>query len=121
VKGVCRIILFVFLLVALPLRGYAGVLMVLCESHHGGASVAGEYVHEHGDNHHQDSGQGAGGQPHAASFCSVCASCSASAGLAAPSIQRVVIPPPGTGRISFLDRQIFGFVLERLERPPLAL
>lgn len=119
-KRASRLILFAMLLAALPLRGYAGVLMALCESHHGGAATAQEHVHEHGDSHH-DSGDDVESPSHAASVCSICASCCASAGLAAQSMQLgVVFQPPGTNRIPFLDRQVSGFVPEHLDRPPLA-
>jgi hypothetical protein len=121
VKQIARIVLMVMLLAALPLRGYAGVLVAQCEGHHGGAAAAQEHAHEDGDDHHHDSGEDSGGAPHAASVCSVCASCSAGAGLAAPSIQDVVVPLPGASRISFLDRHLPGFVPEHLERPPLSL
>lgn len=120
-KKFFRIAMMVMLLAALPLRGYAGVLTVLCESHHGGAAAAQEPMHEHGDGHHHDSDEDTGGLSHAASVCSVCASCCAGAGLAAPSVQGVLIQPPGTSRIFSLDRQVSGFVPEHPDRPPLAL
>ena len=53
-KHAARIALLIMLLVALPLRGYAGVLMAFCESQHGGAAVAEENAYEHGDNHHHN-------------------------------------------------------------------
>jgi len=124
VKHAARIALLAVLLAALPLRGYAGVLMALCEGQHGGSAAVNEHAHEHerADNHHHESSDdGAGTSTHAASVCSVCASCCASAGLAAPSVQGVVIQPPGTSRISSLDPQVSGFVPEHLDRPPLAL
>ena len=121
-KHAARIALFAVLLAALPLRGYAGVLMALCEGHHGGAAAVEAHASEHGDSHHHEaSDEGTGTPAHAASVCSVCASCCAGAGLASPSAQRVVIQPPGTSRISFVDRQVSGFVPEHLDRPPLAL
>lgn len=121
-KHAVRIALLAVLLAALPLRGYAGVLMALCEGHHGGAAAVQAHANEHGDSHHHEaSDDGAGTPAHAASVCSVCASCCASAGLAAPSIQGAVIQLPGTCRISSLDRQVSSFVSEHLERPPLAL
>lgn len=117
-----RIVLFALLLAALPLRGYGGVLMAMCEGHHSGAATAQAHAHEHGDSHPYESlEEGAGGPVHAASVCSVCASCCASAGLAAPSIQEVVIQPLATSRVSSPDRQFAGFFPEHPERPPLAL
>jgi len=121
-KHAARIALLAVLLATLPLRGYAGVLMALCEGHHGGVSVAEEHAHEHADGHnHGPSEDGAGTPEPMASVCSVCASCCAGAGLAAPSVQGVVIQTPGTDRISSRDLQVFRFVPEHLERPPLAL
>lgn len=121
-KRTCRLVLFALLLAALPLRGYGGVLMAMCEGHHGGGVTAQAHAHEHDDSHpHASSDEGAGSPMHAASVCSVCASCCAGAGLAAPSVQGVVIQPPGTSRISSLDRQVSVFVPEHPDRPPLAL
>ena len=117
-----RIALLALLLAALPLRGYAGVLMAICEGHHGGNAAVQEQAHEPGDSHqHESLDEGTGTPAHAASVCSVCASCCAGAGLAAPSLQEVVVQPPGTSRISSLNHQVSGFVPEHLERPPLAL
>jgi hypothetical protein len=122
VKHAVRIALLTLLFAALPLRGYAGVLMAICEGHHGGNAAVQEHAHEPGDSHHHESlDEGTGTPVHAASVCSVCASCCAGAGLAAPSVQEVVIQPPGTSRISSLDHQVSRFVPEHPERPPLAL
>ena len=120
-KRASRIILLVMLLAALPLRGYAGVLMALCESGHGGAPVAEEHAHEHGDSHHSDAAGGAGSPSHAASVCSVCASCCASAGLAPETNQGVVFQAPDTDRIPFFGHQVSGFDPDHLDRPPLPL
>ena len=120
VKRSCRIVLLALLFAALPMRGYAGVLMSLCEAQHGGAPAAQEHAHEHGDSHHDDTADSGAVPTHAASMCSVCASCCASAGLAAPSRLGVVFQSPGTTRIPFLVRQVSGFVPEHLDRPPLA-
>jgi len=123
VKRAARIVLLTMLLSALPLRGYAGVLMALCDSHHGGAASAGEQVHEHGDSHHHDADGGAGeGAPSpVASVCSFCASCCASAGIAPDTNLGVEFSSPDSGRIPFFGRQISGFVPDHLERPPLPL
>lgn len=121
-KRTCRIVFLVLLLAALPMRGYAGVLMSLCESHHGGTAVAQEHAHEHGDSHQHDSDDDAGGPSHtAASMCSICAACCAGAGLAPEANHGFVFRTPDTNRIPFHDRQVSGFVPEHLERPPLAL
>lgn len=120
-KHAARIALLALLLAALPLRGYAGVLMALCEGNHGGASISQEHAHEHDDSHHHEAPSGEpGNSSPAASVCSVCASCCASAGLAAPSSLGVVYQPPVTTPIPFLVRQVSGFVPDHLDRPPLA-
>lgn len=119
-KRACRIVLLVMLFAALPLRGYAGALTAPCESHHGGVAAAQEHVHEHGGSHHDDSGDGGGAPVHAASVCSICASCCAGASLA-PDAPLVTLPrSAGTDRIVFLERRSSGFVPEHLDRPPLA-
>jgi len=56
VKRLSRLLMLVLLLAALPLRGYAGELMALCEAHHGGVAASQEHVHEHGGSYHDDSG-----------------------------------------------------------------
>jgi hypothetical protein len=120
VKRLLRLVLLASLLAALPLRGYAGVVMSLCEGHHGGGAT--EHVHDHGDgNAHDAHDEGSGTPSHVASVCSVCASCSLGSGLAVTSNASLVVPPPGMLRIPFLVRQVSGFVPEHLERPPLAL
>jgi len=120
VKRLSRLLMLVLLLAALPLRGNAGELMVLCEAHHGGAAIAGEHVHEHGDSHHNDSGDRGGVPAHTASVCSICASCCAGASLAPAAPRVVALQPTGTDRISFSDRIGSGFVPEHFDRPPLA-
>jgi hypothetical protein len=120
VKRICRIVLLVLLLAALPIRGYGGALMSLCEMHHGGASAAQEHAHEHGDDHHDDADGSSGVPTHAASVCSVCASCCAGASLAPDAPRVVVLQSPGSDRIAFFDRRSSGFVPEHLDRPPLA-
>ncbi len=119
-KSLSRWLLLVLLLAALPLRGYAGELMALCEAHHGGAAVAQEHAHENGGSHHDDSGDRDGLPAHAASVCSICASCCAGASLA-PDAPLVALPQaPGSHRITFFDRRPSGFVPEHFDRPPLA-
>jgi hypothetical protein len=117
-----RIVLLAMLFAALPLRGYAGVMMTLCESSHGGAVAAEEHTHEHGDSrhHHDDSGGGGTEPSHAASACSVCASCCLGAGLAPQSERSVTFQSPDAPRIPFLGHRISGFVPDHLDRPPLA-
>ncbi len=119
-KRVYRILLFALLLAALPLRGYAGVLMTLCESHHGGAAVVEGHVHEHGESHDHDANGSTDDPSHAASVCGMCASCCAGAGFAPEANHGISLQPPATHRIPFLGRQVSGFVPEHLDRPPLA-
>ncbi len=114
-----KALILVLLLAALPLRGYAGVLMAFCEPSHGGAPAAMEHAHENGESRHH--GDGTPGPSHAASACSICVSCSASASLAPEANHGVAFQAPGTNRIPFFDRQVSGFVPEHLDRPPLAL
>ena len=119
-KHAARIALLAMLLAALPLRGYAGVLMALCEGQHGGAAAAEAHTHEHGEGHHGDTSDNGDVPTHAASMCSFCASCCAGAGVA-PDVPRVaVFQSPGSDRIAFSDRCTSGFVPEHLDRPPLA-
>ena len=124
-KHTARIALLALLLAALPLRGYAGVLMALCESHHGGAAVTEAQAHEHGDSHQHDVGagaaDGAGGPSHAASVCSICASCCAGASLAPDANHGIAFQAPDSNRIPFFGRQVSGFVPDHLDRPPLPL
>lgn len=120
-KHAARIALLALLFAALPLRGYAGVLMALCEGQHGGTAASQAHAHEHGDSQHDDSPSEDSGNPsHAASVCSVCASCCASAGLAPAAQHLAVVQHPDSRRIAFFDRRPSGFVPEHLDRPPLA-
>jgi len=120
VKPFFRIALLVALLAALPLRGYAGVLAALCESHHGGAAIAEAHAHEHSDGHHHDSDEGAGEKSHTASMCSVCATCSAGASLAPDAPRVSVVQAPVFDRIVLVVRLASGYVPDGLDRPPLA-
>lgn len=120
VNRVCRIVLLTLLFVALPMRGYAGVLMSLCETQHGGASTAQEHVHDHGDSHHDDTGTGGGNSTHSASMCSVCASCCAGAGLAPAAPHMAVLDSPESDRIASFYRRTSGYLPDHLDRPPLA-
>lgn len=118
-KNTVRISLLIVLLAALPLRGYAGVPMSPCDAHHGGSAVAQEHVHENGDSHHDESGDGGGTQTQPASVCSHCVSCCASTSLAQDAPQVAELQATGSDRIAFFHRRSSGFVPERLDRPPL--
>ena len=122
-KHAARIVLLAMLLAALPLRGYAGVLMALCEGHHGGADTTQGHAHEHehGNSHHDDTADSGGVPTHSASMCSVCASCCAGASVAPDAPRTAVAQASGSDRITFFDRSSSGFVPEHLDRPPLAL
>jgi hypothetical protein len=115
-----RILILALLLAALPLRGYAGVVADLCESHSShGPSVEG-HVHEEGASHdHGDSGVADEPSP-AASVCSHCAACCASAALAAEPNHGRFLQPPASDRIPFRKRLMRAFHPSHLERPPLA-
>lgn len=119
-KRTARIALFALLLAALPLRGYGGVLMSLCEGHHGGGTASEAHVHEHADGHPDGSGDSEHSSP-TASICSLCASCCAGAVLAPDTIHGVSFQAPLNTPIPFLDRLVSGFVPEQLDRPPLPL
>ncbi|MEO8144639.1 MAG: hypothetical protein ABI654_10530 [Betaproteobacteria bacterium] len=124
-KTVLRTLLLALLLAALPLRGYASVLMVLCDSHHGGVAAVEGQAQERGDSHHHDADPNAGeetsGPSHAASVCSACATCCASASIAPDANIGVVFQSPASSRIPFFGRQVPGFVPGHLDRPPLSL
>ena len=124
-KHTARIVLLALLLAALPLRGYAGVLMALCESHHGGIAAVEGQAQEHGDSYRHDAAPNAGdengGSSHAASVCSICASCCASASLASDTNYGVAFQAPDSNRIPFFGRQVSGLVPDHLDRPPLPL
>jgi hypothetical protein len=120
-KRVARFLLLVLLLAAMPLRGYGGELMALCEAHHGGAGTAQDHVHEHDDSQLHDSGDGGSAPAHTASVCSICASCCAGASLAPDAPRLAVFQAPGSYRIAYFDCRVSGFVPEHLDRPPLAL
>jgi len=116
---ISRILLFALLLVALPLRGFAGDLMALCDQHHGGAAAVQESSQDQGGIH-DDRGNHGEVPAHTASVCSVCASCCAGASLV-PDSPMVGLPPTATSdRIAFLLRRFSGVVPEHLDRPPLA-
>lgn len=116
---ISRILIFALLLAALPLRGFAGDLMVLCGEQHGGSAAVQGHAQDDGGGH---DGHGDHGDVPAqtASVCSVCASCCAGAGLV-PDAPAVGLPPAATSdRIAFLPRRFSGIVPEHLDRPPLA-
>ena len=109
---------------ALPLRGYAGVVMALCESHHGNGAAAAQDAH-HGASGHGEAAAGNDGH-HGdgdlnASICSLCSACSLGATLAPDSPQQIGISPAGTFRVPFLHRRVASHTPENPDRPPLVL
>lgn len=119
-KRAARIALFALLLAALPLRGFGGVLLGLCEDHHGGGVASEAHVHERADGRSNGSGDGDHAAP-VASICSLCASCCAGAVLAPDTIRDVSFRAPSNTRIPFFDLLVSGFVPEQPDRPPLPL
>ena len=121
-RRLAKILIVLLVLAVLPLRGYAGAVMALCEAHHGGASAAHEHAHAHGDTHdHGTRDGGAENTSHTASVCSLCTSCCVSASLAPDSAHSIAFVHSGVGRISFVDRRFSGFVPDNPDRPPLPL
>ena len=111
-------VFLVVLLVAIPLRGMAGVAAVFCEpASHG----AGEAVHaecdgcEHVSAHHEAPDEGT------AAKCSHCTACSVSAQLVSESAHRLPPALASAAPVPFLDRSLPERRSGRLDRPPLAL
>jgi hypothetical protein len=124
-----KLLLILFVLAALPLRGYAGALMQLCgDGHHGQASVVTQAAehHSHPDAHagtHADA-NGGGDVPQASAghdhehggSCSACGDCCAGA-LGAPA-STPFLDRPATQAIAFFGHPFSGITLENAERPP---
>lgn len=139
-----KLLLILFVLAALPLRGYAGALMQLCgDGHHGQASVVTQaaehhsphaHSHAHADAHaqaHPDAhaathadANGGGDVPQASAghdhehggSCSACGDCCAGA-LGAPA-STPFLDRPATQAIAFFGHPFSGITLENAERPP---
>lgn len=111
-------ILLILMLVAIPLRGMAGVIAAFCEPQHHGA---GQMVHaecdgcEHDSSHHEAPGDDSNAK------CGHCSACSVNASLVSESAHGFSFAGSGALPILFLDRNLSVRFPERLERPPLAL
>ena len=111
---------------ALPLRGYAGVVMALCESHHGSGAAAAQDSH-HGSSDRSGTaasasdGEQDNGVHHTSSICSLCSACSLGATLAPESPHQIGISPAGAFRVPFLHRRVASHTPENPDRPPLVL
>lgn len=116
-------LLLLLALAVLPLRGYAGLAMAFCDSHHG-ASVAtqdehhgmhGGASHEGTDSHHLDTGDGA-----QASVCSLCAACCVGSSVAPDGGMILGALPQPALRIPFHDDPVAVVFGKQLSRPPLS-
>jgi hypothetical protein len=126
-----RALILFLVFAALPLRGYAGVVMALCDAHHGGgAAQAGQDGHHgagHGSHDHGTLAAGAHGDAQDegsdafATVCSLCSACSLGATLAPDSLRQLGVPPAGAARVPFLHRRVASHTPDNPDRPPLAL
>ena len=120
-RTLLKTLLVLALFAALPLRGYAGVMVAHCDAHQGGDQAAHQSVHEHGSEHGHGSQDGEADQSAFASVCSLCAACSVAAPLVSDSPRPVAFAPQGASRIPFLERHAPGFSPDHPDRPPLVL
>ena len=110
--------LLILMLVAIPLRGMAGVVSAFCDPQHHGAE---QMTHaecdgcEHETSHHDEPGDDSSAK------CSHCSACSVTASLVSEFAGGISIASSGALLIVFLDRSLPVRFPERLERPPLAL
>lgn len=112
---VCKILILLFVVTALPLRGYAAVATHFCEQHQDEA--AAQAGHHGGSSNHEDATPR--NDPSSTSpSCSHCASCSVSASLGHEG-PRMTFHCAGADRIPFADARRPGHVPEHLDRPPL--
>jgi hypothetical protein len=130
--GFSRLLLILILVLALPVRGYAASVMMLCgpsgQSHTVGTMDTSSHGHHTGheapasDACDQHGVSDVAAEPtahdHQSSTCSVCGVCCA--GLL--SSKDIATSPHGvvsSGPIAFFDRHFAGFIPATLERPPL--
>ncbi len=110
--------MLILMLVAIPLRGMAGVISAFCEPQHHGA---GQTTHaecggcEHDATHHEEPGDDSNAK------CGHCSACSVNASLVSESARGISIASPGALPILFRDRSLPVRFPDRLDRPPLAL
>ena len=133
---VARLVFIALLLVAVPLRGFAGSLMLFCDSHENGAPAvtaqqAPDPAADHHGHAHEESDNGIAphahesdaGHDHASGFasvCSLCASCCTAAGLTSQPIL-TGFGVPRESAIPFFAYQVSDFVPDHLDRPPSVL
>ena len=129
-----RLVLILILTAALPVRGYAASMMMVCgasgqaavehsddggASHHhpdhAGHSPDGAHQHAHGDHAAEPSND-----DHDVATCSACGVCCAGvlSGSGSPVLANSAV---SSGPIAFFDRRFVGFIPAGLDRPPLSL
>ena len=116
-RRLCKILLLLVIVAALPLRGYSASVADFCAHHHEGASAGHASHDDHGPDHEHTTP--ANDPSSGSSVCSHCASCSVGASLAPQEAKSVTLPVGGAARIPFIDARKPGHVPEHLERPPL--
>jgi len=130
VKTFARLLILFVALVALPLRGVAGIGLEECARQHQDAAK----IHVHGDHHahaahsgnashspqsqHSADAHPAPGDAPSSSICSLCAAHCAGVSFFHSQLSSAGVAPMPAQRIDFLGRQPTGFVPDILDRPP---
>lgn len=111
--------MLILVLIAIPLRGMAGVILAFCEPQHHGAE---QMTHAECDNCEHDAAlhDEAPGDDSSAK-CGHCSACSVNASLVSESARGISIASSGALPFLFRDRSLPVRFSERLERPPLVL
>lgn len=118
-----KLLIVMLALLALPLRGHAGLTMAFCDSHHGVVASSQEIHHAadrdatHRDCAAHEDGE-SGRSP--ASVCSLCAACCVNASLAPDSPNPLAAAPQATARIPFHELPVAVVSARPLDRPPLS-
>jgi hypothetical protein len=124
-RSVARIVLFVLLVAALPLRGLAAAAFMQCEMHHGaGALLGAQEVLDHGAGHDRAlpaAGENGDLPPPASSACNLCAGCCVGSPVAPDFARAFAVAEQSLDRTPFAVIHGPGHVPGRLDRPPLAL
>lgn len=127
-----RLVLILILTVALPVRGYAASIMMLCgqpaqsavvgsldrmvsHDHHAATDSAHEADHQHA--HGDEAGDTSGSHDHHVASCSACGVCCAGVVSSLPP-DVLILGTDSSGPIAFFDRHFVGFVPSGLDRPP---
>jgi hypothetical protein len=118
-RGVCKILVLLLMLAALPLRGYAAAVAELCEAHHGGVQTVKVSAHDQSSADAQVPHDHASEGTSAASASSACAGCCVGPSQAPSEARSVPAGPVGADRIPFFGRRLPVHVPDRLDRPPL--